>query len=214
MVCFLVLNCVILLLNGGLFYQMLTNEILMAQVPSWNGETVFVCGWASSLGMFTVSFVLYLIVFCADAGYTQSIAVDKFFVHLDKAIKEERNLDYFCFFCRTIWSSSGVHCMACGKCVEGFDHHCTFVNNCVGHKNHSWFLIFLFSALLYVLNSIAVSGWYVYRNTYICAHEGANAPPGDPFCGLSALHWGYDGLMGLFVLLALLQLLPVVWQIH
>ena len=101
MVCFLVLNCVILLLNGGLFYQMLTNEILMAQVPSWNGETVFVCGWASSLGMFTVSFVLYLIVFCADAGYTQSIAVDKFFVHLDKAIKEERNLDYFCFFCRT-----------------------------------------------------------------------------------------------------------------
>jgi len=193
---------------------MLNNEILMKQVPSWNGETVFVYGWASSLGMFTVSFMLYLIVFCTDAGYTKNISMDKFFVYLDIAIKEERNLDYFCFFCRTIWSSSGVHCMTCGKCVEGFDHHCTFVNNCVGHKNHSWFLVFLFSALIYVLLSISVSGWYIYRNFMFCTNEKPYVMAGDPFCGLKALHWVYDALMGLFMLLALVELLPVVWQIN
>lgn len=214
MITFLIVNFVILLLNGGFFYQMLNNEILMKQVPSWNGETVFVYGWASSLGMFTVSFMLYLIVFCTDAGYTKNISMDKFFVYLDRAIKEERNLDYFCFFCRTIWSSSGVHCMTCGKCVEGFDHHCTFVNNCVGHKNHSWFLVFLFSALIYVLLSISVSGWYIYRNFMFCTNEKPYVMAGDPFCGLKALHWVYDALMGLFMLLALVELLPVVWQIN
>jgi hypothetical protein len=74
--------------------------------------------------------------------------------------------------------------------------------------------VFLFSALIYVLNSIAVSGWYVYRNYTICVGEDDAISRVDPFCGQKAQHWVYDGLMGLFVVLAAAELLPVVWQIH
>lgn len=28
------------------------------------------------------------------------------------------------------------HCKKCGRCAENFDHHCKFLNNCIGSKNY------------------------------------------------------------------------------
>jgi len=38
-----------------------------------------------------------------------------------------------CWICRVNVEKSTVHCSRCGKCVAGFDHHCTWLNVCVGH---------------------------------------------------------------------------------
>ena len=76
MIAFVLLNFIILILNGGFFYQMMQNEIIQRHVYNWNNETVFVIGWISSLGMFCVSYWLYLTVFCKDAGYTKPIDND------------------------------------------------------------------------------------------------------------------------------------------
>lgn len=47
------------------------------------------------------------------------------------------------------------HCSTCNRCVERYDHHCPWINNCVGVKNHGYFILFL-STLVFNILSIFV----------------------------------------------------------
>lgn len=64
-----------------------------------------------------------------------------------------------CPECKLIRSARSRHCAICNCCVERFDHHCPWINNCVGIKNHNAFMGFLFSIWLKIVLHITA---YVY----------------------------------------------------
>ena len=60
-----------------------------------------------------------------------------------------------CPDCQTIRTHRSRHCSICNRCVERFDHHCPWVNNCVGTKNHGVFMSFLVSVSVLLMLVIA-----------------------------------------------------------
>uniref|UniRef100_A0A8C7Z639 Palmitoyltransferase n=1 Tax=Oryzias sinensis TaxID=183150 RepID=A0A8C7Z639_9TELE len=65
-----------------------------------------------------------------------------------------------CGFCRLQQPMRAKHCRTCRRCVRRFDHHCPWLENCVGERNHRWFVVYLLVQLLALLWALrtALSG--------------------------------------------------------
>ncbi|XP_046450154.1 palmitoyltransferase ZDHHC20-B-like isoform X1 [Daphnia pulex] len=57
----------------------------------------------------------------------------------------------YCEKCVHIKPDRCHHCSVCGVCVTKMDHHCPWVNNCVGFKNYKFFILFLGYAFIYCI---------------------------------------------------------------
>lgn len=68
----------------------------------------------------------------------------------------------YCRKCKAFKPIRAHHCSICRRCIVKMDHHCPWVNNCVGVGNHKLFLLFVFWVLVTCIYALAiVSGRYI-----------------------------------------------------
>ena len=70
------------------------------------------------------------------------------------------------------FTHSLAHSLSCSS-LQKFDHHCPWVDNCVGKRNYKYFFMFVNSLSIFILNGFA---WgvlsvilHAQQNTYVHA---------------------------------------------
>eukprot|EP00079_Xenopus_tropicalis_P008905 XP_002932482.1 PREDICTED: probable palmitoyltransferase ZDHHC4 [Xenopus tropicalis] len=81
-----------------------------------------------------------------EASYVQLYEYDCILFHPEQQ----------CPTCQITKPARSKHCRVCGCCIHRFDHHCVWVNNCVGGLNIRYFLIYLISLTLTAVSLAAV----------------------------------------------------------
>lgn len=96
------------------------------------------------------SLLLYLAVSLMDPGYVniqpQEEAKEEQTAMVPPAIALRR-----CRHCMVLQPLRARHCSECRRCVRRYDHHCPWMENCVGERNHPLFVAYLALQLVVLL---------------------------------------------------------------
>jgi palmitoyltransferase len=102
--------------------------------------------------LFKVFFGIYFVIYVSSIficsvvkpgfiGTKRDVENERFLKSIEAG--EEFVVDSLCLTCAIIKPLRSKHCSQCGVCVSRMDHHCPWINNCVGFDNHIHFIIFL-----------------------------------------------------------------------
>lgn len=102
-----------------------------------------------------VGVVLFLLTSFSDPGTVKAENVSKYLsaYPYDNIIYSEKE----CSTCRIPKPARSKHCSICDRCVARFDHHCGWMNNCIGERNTRFFMAFLlWHFLLCIYGTVAI----------------------------------------------------------
>ncbi|KAL4618257.1 palmitoyltransferase ZDHHC3-like [Arapaima gigas] len=134
-------------------------------IPAYSGSV-----WCSLHGI-VFNAILLLLLAChskavfSDPGMVPlpDTAIDFSDLRSQSSRKSERGCEGWtiCSRCETYRPPRAHHCRVCQRCIRRMDHHCPWINNCVGELNQKYFIQFLFYTGLASLYSIAlvVTAW-------------------------------------------------------
>lgn len=119
-----------------LYAEFVVMAVIFPSADSWMG---------------TVNMIFFNIgCFLAVAAHLRTMFSDPGAVPKGNATKEmiqqmgyrEGQVFFKCPKCCSIKPDRAHHCSVCQRCVRKMDHHCPWVNNCVGENNQKYFVLF------------------------------------------------------------------------
>ncbi|XP_069802194.1 palmitoyltransferase ZDHHC23 isoform X2 [Dendropsophus ebraccatus] len=145
------------LFSLGYMYYNFVQEVVLKGHVGWGHFTAITCGLLLTL--------LFLAKAKRDPGYLNRSAAStrvatRGTLEPDSGIQtavdgvpggrsaiqeENRNLTEknWCKICKVLKSPRSGHCRICESCVQRMDHHCVWINNCIGARNHKYFILLL-----------------------------------------------------------------------
>ena len=88
-----------------------------------------------------------------------------------------------CPVCGAVETPTTKHCYLDGRCVDGFDHHCVYLNTCVGRRNYHLFFGFVTSVTTLLVFQLFVTVWllaHVNDDPYTQAADDVSAQCAAP----------------------------------
>ncbi|XP_029519563.1 palmitoyltransferase ZDHHC3-like isoform X1 [Oncorhynchus nerka] len=109
-----------------------------------------------------------VLAFLALASHARAMCTDPGAVPKGNATKEfieslqlkPGQVVYKCPKCCSIKPDRAHHCSVCKRCIKKMDHHCPWVNNCVGEKNQKFFVLFTMYIALISLHALVMVAFH------------------------------------------------------
>lgn len=162
------------------FVSILTTKIsiLPLSSESYINSGVFIGIYIFLLGLAGLS---HFICMVTDPGSIPKNSVQV-------VVEDGKVPEQYCVKCRCHKSERTHHCSICERCIFKMDHHCPWVNNCVGAYNQKHFLLFLFYIQLACFYSFIL---LILRASYCSGNKDAG------LCQRSKEEAAADLLMGM-----------------
>lgn len=142
----------------GSYYSLVAPELLRIIVNFHHWAALVTC--QSILFLFVL--VNFLIAILIDPGRFQKFIISpddpnynddtKSPLYKTIQIKNTTVKIKWCSTCNFYRPPRCSHCSICNACIDQFDHHCPWLNNCVGKRNYRFFFQFLTFLCLYVFH--------------------------------------------------------------
>lgn len=106
--------------------------------------------------------IFQILAALAIASHVRTMLTDPGAVPKGNATKEmverlglkEGQVVFKCPKCCSIKPERAHHCSVCQRCIRKMDHHCPWVNNCVGENNQKFFVLFTFYIAVISLHAL------------------------------------------------------------
>lgn len=91
-------------------------------------------------------------------------------VDLLNLVNKKKFITNICFKCNMRYEGinenivTTTHCIVCDKCVLEFNHHCFWINKCIGKRNLYTFYFFLLTVLFNLLNTATINFFVIKKS--------------------------------------------------
>lgn len=117
------------------------------------------------LGISVLAGVMLALTHFKDPGYLLPEPGASLVVRYRQKLYSRFDIYNICPQCCVYRKPRARHCQCCNRCVEKFDHHCPWINNCIGGRNLGMFYVTLWIAWLWLSLTLGIIGWFCSTST-------------------------------------------------